>query len=154
MAGLAQQHDRTRVQRFVRLMGLQAIHPRRRTSQHQIYSCLLRGLNIDRPNQVWTTDITYIPTAQGFMYLAAITDWHSRRVLSWPLSIMEPGFRVETLEEALSQYWSPGGPKTDQGDQFTAAAFTDALKAPQIQINTDDKGRRMGNVLSGSCGGG
>ena len=98
--------NRKRVQRLMRLMGLQAIYPRRRTSQptpgHRVYPYLLRDLAIDRPNQVWATDITYIPMAQGFMYLVAILDWHSRRVLSWRLSnTLDTDFCIEALEEAL-----------------------------------------------------
>jgi putative transposase len=144
--------NRKRVQRLMRLMGLQAIHPRRRTSQpapgHRIYPYLLRGLNIDRPNQVWAADITYIPMAQGFMYLVAILDWHSRRVLSWRLSnTLDTDFCVEALEQALSRYGSPEIFNTDQGAQFTAAAFTDVLKARQIHISMDGKGRWMDNVF-------
>lgn len=144
--------NRKRVQRLMRLMGLQALHPRRRTSQpapgHRIYPYLLRGLSIDRPNQVWATDITYIPMAQGFMYLVAILDWHSRRVLSWRLSnTLETDFCVEALEEALRRHGAPEIFNTDQGAQFTATAFTDVLKRHQIQISMDGKGRWMDNVF-------
>ena len=144
--------NRKRVQRLMRLMGLQAIYPRRRTSQlapgHRIYPDLLRDLAIDRPNQVWATDITYIPMAQGFMYLVAILDWHSRRVLSWRLSnTLETDFCIEALEEALSRHGPPEIFNTDQGAQFTAAAFTAVLKAHQVQISMDGKGRWMDNVF-------
>lgn len=144
--------NRKRVQRLMRLMGLQAIYPRRRTSQpapgHRIYPYLLRGLSIDRPNQVWATDITYIPMAQGFMYLVAILDWHSRRVLSWRLSnTLDTDFCVEALEEALRRYGPPEIFNTDQGAQFTATAFTDVLKHHGIQISMDGKGRWVDNVF-------
>jgi len=144
--------NRKRVQRLMRLMGLQAIYPRRRTSQpapgHRIYPYLLRDLSIDRPNQVWATDITYIPMAQGFMYLAAILDWHSRRVLAWRLSnTLDTDFCIEALEEALSRYGAPEIFNTDQGAQFTSAAFTDVLKAHQIQISMDGKGRWVDNIF-------
>jgi len=136
----------------MRLMGLQAIYPRRRTSQpapgHRIYPYLLRDLSINRPNQVWATDITYIPMAQGFMYLVAILDWHSRRVLSWRLSnTLDTDFCIEALEEALSRNGPPDIFNTDQGAQFTSAAFTDVLKAHQVQISMDGKGRWMDNVF-------
>ncbi len=144
--------NRKRVQRLMRLMGLQAIYPRRRTSQpapgHRIYPYLLRGLSIDRPNQVWATDITYIPMAQGFMYLVAILDWHSRRVLSWRLSnTLDTDFCVEALEEALRRYGPPEIFNTDQGAQFTATAFTDVLKRHHVQISMDGKGRWVDNVF-------
>ncbi len=144
--------NRKRVQRLMRVIGLQAIYPRRRTSQpapgHRIYPYLLRDLTIDRPNQVRATDITYIPMAQGFMYLVAILDWHSRRVLSWRLSnTLDTDFCIEALEEALRRYGPPEIFNTDQGAQFTSAAFTDVLKAHQVQISMDGKGRWMDNVF-------
>ena len=144
--------NRKRVQRLMRLMGLQAIYPRRRTSLpasgHRIYPYLLRDLSIDRPNQVWATDITYIPMAQGFMYLVAILDWHSRRVLSWRVSnTLDTDFCVEALEEALAEHGPPKIFNTDQGAQFTSAAFTDVLKAHQVKISMDGKGRWMDNVF-------
>ncbi|MFP4209156.1 MAG: IS3 family transposase [Wenzhouxiangella sp.] len=144
--------NRKRVQRLMRLMGLQAIYPRHRTSQpaprHRIYPYLLRDLSINRPNQVWATDITYIPMAQGFMYLVAILDWHSRRVLSWRLSnTLDTDFCIEALEEALARHGSPEIFNTDQGAQFTSAAFTDVLKAHQVQISMDGKGRWRDNVF-------
>ena len=144
--------NRKRVQSLMRLMGLQAIYPRCRTSQpaagHRIYPYLLRDLAIDRPNQVWASDITYIPMAQGFMYLVAILDWHSRRVLSWRLSnTLDTDFCIEALEEALRRHGPPEIFNTDQGAQFTSAAFTDVLKAHQVQISMDGKGRWMDNVF-------
>ena len=144
--------NRKRIQRLMRLMGLQAIHPRRKTSRpapgHRIYPYLLRGMSIDRPNQVWAADITYIPMARGFMYLVAILDWHSRRVLSWRLSnTMDTDFCVDALEEALARHGSPGIFNTDQGAQFTAGAFTDVLKVHGVQISMDGKGRWMDNVF-------
>ena len=144
--------NRKRVQRLMRQMGLQAIYPRPMTSRpgmgHRIYPYLLRDLIIDRPNQVWATDITYIPMARGFMYLVAIIDWHSRRVLSWRLSnTMETDFCVNALEEALAQYGAPEIFNTDQGAQFTAKAFTEVLKGHGVQISMDGKGRWVDNVF-------
>jgi len=144
--------NRKRVQRLMRRMGLQALYPRRRTSQpgtgHTVYPYLLRGLSIERPNQVWAADVSYIPMAKGFMYLVAIMDWHSRRVLSWRVSnTLEPGFCVVALEEALARYGAPEIFNTDQGAQFTAKAFTDVLKTHQVAISMDGKGRWMDNVF-------
>ena len=141
-----------RVQRLMQRMGLQAIYPRRMTSRpapgHRIYPYLLRDLSVDRPNQVWAADITYIPMAKGFMYLVAVIDWHSRRVLSWRLSnTMETDFCVSALEEALARYGRPEIFNTDQGAQFTAGAFTDVLKAHDVQISMDGKGRWVDNVF-------
>jgi putative transposase len=112
--------NRKRVQRLMRLMDLRALYPRRRTSQpgkgHKIYPYLLRGLTIDRPDQVWATDITYVPMAKGFIYLVAILDWHSRRVLSWRISnTLDTGFCIEALEEALQRHGAPDIFNTDQG---------------------------------------
>ena len=144
--------NRKRVQRLMRQMGLQALYPRRRTSQpgkgHKIYPYLLRELSIERSNQVWATDITFIPMAKGFMYLVAIMDWHSRRVLSWRVSnTMDTGFCVEALEEALQRYGAPGIFNTDQGSQFTSEAFTQVLTDQDIQISMDGKGRWVDNVF-------
>jgi putative transposase len=144
--------NRKRVQRLMRQMGLQALYPRRRTSQpgkgHKIYPYLLRELSIERSNQVWATDITFIPMAKGFMYLVAIMDWHSRRVLSWRVSnTMDTGFCVEALEEALQRYGAPGIFNTDQGSQFTLEAFTKVLTDHDIQISMDGKGRWLDNVF-------
>ena len=132
--------NRKRVQRLIRQMGLQALYPRRRTSQpgkgHKIYPYLLRDLTIERPNQVWAADICYLPMAKGFMYLVAIMDWHSRRVLSWRLSnTLDTDFCLEALHEALRRFGAPEIFNTDQGAQFTSEAFTDALKDAEIQIS-------------------
>jgi putative transposase len=144
--------NRKRVQRLMRLMGLQALYPRRRTSQpgkgHKIYPYLLRDLVIDRPNQVWAADICYIPMAKGFMYLVAIMDWHSRRVLSWRLSnTLDTDFCLEALEEALRRFGRPEIFNTDQGAQFTSEAFTGVLQNHGISISMDGKGRWVDNVF-------
>jgi putative transposase len=144
--------NRKRVQRLMRQMDLRALYPRRRTSQpgegHKIYPYLLRGLSIERANQVWATDICYIPMAKGFMYLVAIMDWHSRRVLSWRLSnTLDTDFCIEALEEALQRFGTPDIFNTDQGAQFTSEAFTGLLKEHGIQISMDGKGRWVDNVF-------
>ena len=144
--------NRKRVQRLMRQMGLRALYPRRRTSQpgqgHKVYPYLLRGLSVDRANQVWATDISYIPMAKGFMYLVAIMDWHSRRVLSWRVSnTLDTDFCVAALEEALERFGAPEIFNTDQGAQFTAAAFTDVLKDHGVAISMDGKGRWIDNVF-------
>lgn len=143
---------RKRVRRLMRLMGIRALYPRPRTSKpgkgHKIYPYLLRGLTIDRPNQVWATDITYIPMARGFVYLVAIMDWYSRKVLAWRVSnSMESDFCVEALEEALANYDSPKIFNTDQGAQFTSEAFTGVLIDAGVDISMDGKGRWMDNVF-------
>jgi putative transposase len=144
--------NRKRVQRLMRLMGLRALYPRQRTSQpgkgHKIYPYLLRDLCIERANQVWATDISYIPMAKGFMYLVAIMDWHSRRVLSWRVSnTLDTDFCIEALEEALERFGAPEIFNTDQGSQFTSEAFTDVLKEHGIAISMDGKGRWVDNVF-------
>ena len=144
--------NRKRVQRLMRQMGLQALYPRRRTSQpgkgHKIYPYLLRDLSIERADQVWATDITYLPMAKGFMYLVAIMDWHSRRVLSWRVSnTLDTDFCVEALEEALLRFGTPEIFNTDQGSQFTSEAFTGVLKDHGIAISMDGKGRWVDNVV-------
>jgi putative transposase len=144
--------NRKRVQRLMHQMDLRALYPRRRTSQpgegHKIYPYLLRGLSIERANQVWATDICYIPMAKGFMYLVAIMDWHSRRVLSWRLSnTLDTDFCIEALEEALQRFGTPDIFNTDQGAQFTSEAFTGLLKEHGIQISMDGKGRWVDNVF-------
>jgi len=144
--------NRKRVQRLMRLMGLQALYPRARTSRpgkgHKVYPYLLRGLDIQRPNQVWASDISYIPMAKGFMYLVAIIDWHSRRVLSWRLSnTLDADFCVEALEEALQRYGTPEIFNTDQGAQFTSEAFTGVLSDRNVAISMDGKGRWLDNVF-------
>lgn len=144
--------NRKRVQRLMRQMGLRALYPKPRTSRpgqgHKIYPYLLQGLSIERPNQVWATDICYIPMAKGFMYLVAIMDWATRRVLSWRVSnTMDSEFCVEALEEALQRYGTPEIFNTDQGAQFTAEAFTRVLKDHEIAISMDGKGRWVDNVF-------
>jgi len=147
-------HDinRKRVQRLMRQMGIRALYQKPRTSKpgkgHKIYSYLLRDRVIDRPNQVWATDISYIPMAKGFVYLVAVMDWYSRKVLSWRLSnSMESDFCIDALEEALSRHGTPDIFNTDQGAQFTSDAFTDVLKEAGINISMDGKGRWIDNVF-------
>ena len=144
--------SRHRVQRLMRLMGIQAIHPKPKTSlgnkEHRVYPYLLRDLTIDRSNQVWCSDITYIPMRRGFIYLTAIMDWHSRKVLSWKLSnTLDARFCVEALEEALQTYGNPEIFNTDQGAQYTSEDFTSVLKSHEIKISMDGKGRWMDNVM-------
>ena len=133
-------------------MGIGAIYRKRNTSAphpaHPIYPYLLRNLTVDRPNQVWATDITYIPMRRGFVYLVAIIDWATRRVLAHRVSIsMTPDFCVEALEEALANYGTPEIFNTDQGSQFTSQDFTDVLSAHAIKISMDGKGRWIDNVF-------
>ncbi len=144
--------SRKRVRRLMRLLGLQAVYQRPRTSQpnpeHRIYPYLLRDLEITRPDHVWCTDVTYIPLQRGFLYLVAVMDWASRKVLSWRLSnSLEPSFCVEALEEALSRYGPPEIFNTDQGSQFTSTDFTEVLKGAGVKISMDGKGRWMDNVF-------
>ncbi len=143
---------RTRIRRLMRRMGLQAIYQKPRTSipnvQHRVYPYLLRGLSIERANQVWCADITYIPMHRGFMYLVAVMDWHTRAVLSWRLSnTIDSSFCVEALQEALSRYGTPQIFNTDQGSQFTSEEFTGALSGAGVRISMDGKGRWMDNVF-------
>jgi putative transposase len=144
--------NRKRVQRLMRIMGLEALAPKPNTSkpspEHPVFPYLLRNLSIHRPNQVWATDITYIPLAHGFAYLVAIMDWYSRRVLAWRLSnSLDTGFCVEALEEALARFGQPEIFNTDQGSQFTAEAFTQVLRDRGIKISMDGKGRCIDNVF-------
>jgi putative transposase len=144
--------NRKCVQRLMRLMGLESIAPKPKTStphpEHPVYPYLLRGLQISRPNQVWAADITYIPMKTGFLYLVAIMDWYSRRVLSWRLSnTLDSNFCVDALEEALSRFDPPGIFNTDQGSQFTAEVFTRTLRDRGIAISMDGKGRCIDNVF-------
>jgi putative transposase len=144
--------NRKRVQRLMRLMGIEAIYPKPKTSRphpgHKVYPYLLRNLNIDRPNQVWTADITYIPMARGSMYLVVVMDWHSRKVLSWRLSnTLEAEFCVEALEESLLRHGRPEIFNTDQGAQFTSQAFTGLLKSHEVQISMDGRGRVQDNIF-------
>jgi len=143
--------NRKRVQRLMRKMGTEALYPKRRTSQanaeHRVYPYLLRGLRIDRPNQVWSTDITYIRMRRGFLYLVAIMDWYSRYVLSWELSnTLDNAFCVEALERAL-ETGKPEIFNTDQGSQFTSDGFTRVLRQHEIRISMDGRGRALDNVF-------
>ena len=143
---------RHRVRRLMRLMGLEAIYQAPRTSAphpaHRVYPYLLKGMAIDRPNQVWCADITYIPVQRGFLYLVAIMDWATRHVLSWRLSnTMDAGFCVEALNEALARYGRPEIFNTDQGSQFTSLDFTDTLGDAGIRISMDGRGRCMDNIF-------
>jgi putative transposase len=144
--------NRKRVQRLMRLMGIAAIGPKPRTSKaapgHKIYPYLLRDLAIDRPNQVWAVDLTYIPMARGFLYLVAIIDWASRAVLAWRLSnSMDVSFCLEALDEALARFGKPDIFNTDQGSQFTSTEFTSRLEAASIRISMDGRGRWLDNVF-------
>jgi len=137
---------------LMRRMGIEALYRRPRTTKpepgHKIYPYLLRGIEITRPNQVWAMDITYIPMARGFVYLAVVLDWFSRRVLSWRVSItMEAAFCVETLQDALARHGKPDIVNTDQGSQFTGAAFTGVLANNGIAISMDGKGAWRDNVF-------
>ena len=143
---------RRHVKTLMKRMGIEALYRRPRTTKpepgHKIYPYLLRGMAITRPNQVWAMDITYIPMARGFVYLAVVLDWFSRRVLSWRLSItMEAAFCVETLEDALARHGKPDIFNTDQGSQFTGAAFTGVLIENGIAISMDGKGAWRDNVF-------
>jgi putative transposase len=143
---------RQRVATMMRRMGIEAIYRRPNTSKpapgHRIYPYLLRGLAVERPNQVWAMDITYIPMARGFVYLAAVVDWASRRVLAWRVSItMEVAFCLEAVEEALAKYGRPEIFNTDQGSQFTSVAFTGLLQGNAIRVSMDGKGSWRDNVF-------
>jgi putative transposase len=143
---------RRHVRTLMRRMGIEALYRRPRTTKpepgHKIYPYLLRGMEITRPNQVWAMDITYIPMARGFVYLAVVLDWFSRRVLSWRLSItMDASFCLETLEDALVRHGQPEIFNTDQGSQFTGAAFTGVLAEKGIMISMDGKGAWRDNVF-------
>jgi putative transposase len=143
---------RRHVKTLMRRMGIEALYRRPRTTRpepgHKIYPYLLRGIEVTRPNQVWAMDITYIPMERGFVYLAVVLDWFSRRVLSWSVSItMEAAFCVETLEDALARHGKPEIFNTDQGSQFTGAAFTGVLIKNGIAISMDGKGAWRDNVF-------
>jgi putative transposase len=143
--------NRKRVQRLMRLMGIEAIYPKPRTTikseDHKIYPYLLQGVSIVRPNQVWSTDITYIRTLRGFLYLVAIIDWYSRYILSWGLSnTLDRYFCIEALKEALDR----GKPEifnSDQGSQFTSVEFNGILKAEDVKISMDGRGRVFDNIF-------
>jgi len=144
--------NRKRMQRLMRRMGIAALGPKPRTTKpapgHRVFPYLLRNLAIDRPNQVWAADITYVPIGRGFLYLVAVIDWASRAVLAWRLSnTMDVSFCVSALEEALARFGKPEIFNTDQGSQFTSAAFTGTLTAAGIRISMDGRGRWMDNVF-------
>ena len=146
------QTGRLHVATLMKKMGIEAIYRRPNTSKpapgHKVYPYLLRKLPVTRPNQVWAMDITYIPMARGFVYLAAVVDWFSRRVLSWRLSItMETAFCIEAVEEALARYGNPDIFNTDQGSQFTSIDFTEVLKKAEIEISMDGRGAWRDNVF-------
>ena len=143
--------SRKRVQRLMRVMGIEAIYPKRRTTWpaagHKIYPYLLRNVAVTRPNQAWASDITYVPLRHGFLYLVAVMDWYSRYVLSWRLSnTLEGSFCLEALDEALTRA-KPGIFNSDQGSQFTATAFTSRLESRGVAISMDGRGRAIDNVF-------
>ena len=143
---------RKRVRRLMAVMGLAPIYQRPRTTvpnpEHRIWPYLLRGMVIDRPNQVWCTDLTYIPMRRGFLYLVAVMDWATRKVLSWRVSnTMDVEFCVEALEEALARFGHPEIFNSDQGSQFTSLAFTGVLQQAGVRISMDGRGRWMDNVF-------
>jgi len=144
--------NRKRVQRLMRLMGLEAIYPKPKTSRphpaHKVYPYLLRNMVVERPNQVWAADITYIPMNRGFMYLVAVMDWHSRKVLSWRISnSLDTEFCTQAVEEALGRYGAPEIFNTDQGAQFTSNEFSELLKSHKVQISMDGRGRVQDNIF-------
>ena len=144
--------NRKRVRRLMAKMGLRAVYPRPRTSrphpEHRIFPYLLRGVTVERADQCWSADITYLPMRRGFMYLVAVMDWHTRRVLSFRLSnTLEADFCVEALEEALARYGPPEIFNTDQGSQFTSNRFTDVLIAHDVKISMDGRGRFLDNIF-------
>ena len=143
---------RKRVRRLMAIMGLVPIYQRPRTTvphpEHWIYPYLLRGMAIDRPNQVWCADMTYIPMRRGFLYLVAVMDWSTRKVLAWRVSnTMDAAFCIEALHEALARFGRPEIFNTDQGSQFTSPAFTNVLRAADVRISMDGRGRWMDNVF-------
>lgn len=144
--------NRKHVQRLMRLMGIESVAPKAHTSrpapENPTYPYLLRNVKVCRVNQVWCTDVTYIPMAHGFVYLVAVMDWYSRRVLSWRVSnTMDAAFCVEALQEALSTFGAPEIFNTDQGAQFTSEAFTAVLRGHGVKISMDGKGRCMDNIF-------
>ena len=143
---------RSKVARLMRLMGIEALYRKPRTTKrhpgHKVYPYLLRNVAVTRPNQAWAMDITYLPMAKGFVYLAAVVDWYSRRVLSWKVSTtMDVHFCLEAVEEAMELHGKPEIMNTDQGSQFTSQAFTGLLKDNGIQISMDGKGAWRDNVF-------
>ena len=152
LRGLGYTINRKRVQRLMRTLGLAGMAPGPNTSgahpEHKVYPYLLRGVDVIRPNQVWSTDITYVRLARGFVYLVAIIDWYSRKVLSWRLSnTMDSAFCIDCLEQALQIYGRPEIFNSDQGSQFTSEAFTSVLKANGIMISMDGRGRALDNIF-------
>lgn len=144
--------NRKRVHRLMRKMGIQAIYPKPNLSktnkQHKIYPYLLRNLDINRPNQIWCSDVTYIPMDKGFVYLTVIMDWYSRKILSWRLSnSLDTRFIIDALEEALHRFGTPDIFNSDQGSQYTSEMFTGVLKENGIQISMDGKGAWRDNVF-------
>jgi len=144
--------NRKRIQRLMRIMGIESVAPGPNTSkprrEHKTYPYLLRGLSITEPNHVWCSDITYIRMAHGFVYLTAVMDWASRYVLSWEVSVtMDDDFCVNALESALRKYNNPEIFNTDQGSQYTGDAFTGVLKGKGVKISMDGKGRCMDNIF-------
>jgi putative transposase len=144
--------NRKRARRLMRKMGIAALGPKPRTTKpasgHKVFPYLLRGMAIDRPNQVWAADITYVPIGRGFLYLVAIMDWASRAVLAWRLSnTMDTSFCVSALEEALARFGRPEIFNTDQGSQFTSVVFTGRLAAAGVRVSMDGRGRWMDNVF-------
>jgi len=144
--------NRKRVKRLMQKMGLMAIYQKPNTSkphpEHKVYPYLLREVDIKEPNQVWCADVTYIPMRKGFLYLVAVMDWASRKVLSWRLSnTLDADFCVAALKEALAKYGRPAIFNTDQGSQFTSFPFTQALKDAEVKISMDSKGRWMDNIM-------
>jgi len=152
LRGLGHKINRKRVQRLMGILGLAGMAPGPDTSlphpQHKVYPYLLRGVKVIRPNQVWSTDITYIRMPRGFVYLVAVIDWYSRKVLSWRLSnTPDSGFCVDCLEQALQEYGTPEIFNTDQGCQFTSVAFTGVLLKNGIAISMDGRGRALDNIF-------
>ena len=152
LRGEGVQIGRAHVITLMKRMGVEAIYRRPNTSKpapgHKIHPYLLRGLTVDQPDQVWAMDITYIPMKRGFIYLAAVIDWHTRRVLAWRVSIsMEVDFCLEAVEEAMARHGKPGIFNTDQGSQFTSAAFTGLLADNGVRISMDGKGAWRDNVF-------
>ena len=146
--------NRKRIRRLMRRMGIEAVYPKPKTSRphpdHKIYPYRLRELTIDRPNQVWAADITYVPMSRGFMFLVAIIDWYSRKVLSFKLSnTLDTDFCLEAVQEAIQIYGPPEIFNTDQGAQFTIWAFTGLLEQHQILISMDGRGRVQDNIFIG-----
>ena len=146
------QVNRKRVQRLMRQLGIEALYPKPKLSlgnrEHKVYPYLLRGLSITRANQVWCSDITYLPVLRGHYYLVAIMDWYSRKVLAWRISnSLDVDFCIEALESALNEYGTPEIFNSDQGSQFTSKAFTDWLTVAGVQISMDGRGRYLDNIF-------